>query len=317
MTIKITYPHSNASRDNAMTIAFNKFNNTADPLKRAITQATFDEIVVRKVPYHNARLDEQGKNAAYYAAVHEADKQVQYLHELESECIQIFNLGIRRSINPLYKKSDRAYFALPIETGKLPKLTMEAEIMNFAVVIYEGNILRMAVIGATVMLVATPAQIEAQRVIAQAAIIARGLAKDAMDTADRLLVTMNVDVDLLILQIWKDAEAHFAKQEIETRRNSCRDWGVIYVTYGSGSDITFTVLDFDDHSPINLAEGQVNENGDKGNSNPLGILPLHTTVIGNAHVTFTKAGFYQELVFPLTIVDESNVSYTVYLKKAV
>jgi hypothetical protein len=128
---------------------------------------------------------------------------------------------------------------------------------------------------------------------------------------------MNIDVDLLILQMWNETETFYGKLPISAMRNSSRDWGVIYITYGSGSVINFTILDFDTHLPIELVEGQVNENGDKGNSNPLGILGLHTTVIGNAHVTFTKEGIYQELIFPLTIVDESTVSYTVYLKKVV
>ena len=313
----ITYPRSNAGRDNAMTIGFNRYNSTADPLKRAITSITYDEIDVRKGPYHLARLDEMGKNAAYHLAVIEADKQVNYLHDLESECIQIFNLGIKRSINPLYKKSDRSYFGLPIETGRQPKLTMEAEIMSFALVIYEGNILRMLVPGATVMLVATPTEIHAQMLVAQAAINARNVAKEAMDTADHLLDTMNVDVDLLILKMWKEIEAFYAKEEEATMRNSSRDWGVIYVSYGSGSDITFTVLDFDDHTVLEDVEGQVNENGDKAVSDAAGILPLRTTVVGAATVTFKKNPLYQELEFPLTIVDESTVAYTVYMKKLV
>jgi hypothetical protein len=226
-------------------------------------------------------------------------------------------LGINRSINPLYKASDRRFFNLPLSTGKQPKLTLESEIMDFAPIIFDGDAERMLVPGANPLTVATPAEIEAQRVIAQAAIDARGLAKTAKDTADRLVASMNIDVDLLILQMWNETETFYGKLPISAMRNSSRDWGVIYITYGSGSVINFTILDFDTHLPIELVEGQVNENGDKGNSNPLGILGLHTTVIGNAHVTFTKEGIYQELIFPLTIVDESTVSYTVYLKKVV
>jgi hypothetical protein len=317
MYIRITYPTSNAGRDNAVTIGFNKYAATSDPTKRVYSSATHDMMVAQKVPYHNARLDEMGKNAAYYAAVRNADLQVKYLHQLESECIQIFNFGIVRIISPLYLKTDRSFFGLPIETGKQPKLTTEAEVMNFAVVIFEGDALRMAVPGANPILVATPVEIEAQRVVAQTAIDARGVAKEAMDTADRLLVTLNVDFDLLILQMWKETETFYATQEETAKRNSSRDWGVVYVTYGSGSVITFTLLDFDTHLPIDAANGKVNENGDSNNSNAEGVLPLHTAVIGSAHITFTKPGIYQELVYPLVIVDESNVSYTVYLKKVV
>ena len=246
---------------------------------------------------------------------------VEYVHQLESQFVQVFNFGVKRKINPLFLASDRAYYSLPIGTGILPKLTTEDEIMNFAPVIVDGDAERMAVVGAVAMVFPTAAEIDLARADARTKINAESVAKTAFGNASRALAALNLIVDPLIKQCADSAEAFYSALSDSAKREACTDWGNAYISVGSGSVLTFHVFDFVTHEPVNLIEGQVNQNGDSALADGTGTLILHTTVLGHSLINFLKIDpstgleMYEPYAFDTTIVDKSTVEYTVYVTR--
>ena len=312
---------SDLKRDTTLAKIKDKYTNTTILAERAISVDLFGLVDAQVGPYHTARMLKNSKAAVYYHCVVESRLAVENLHQLESQFVQVFNFGVKRKINPLFLASDRAYYGLPIGTGNQPKLTTEDEIMNFAPVLVEGDAARMAVVGAVAMVFPTAAEIDLARADARIKINAESVAKDAFGTASRALAALNLIVDPLIKQCADAAEAFFSALTDSAKREACTDWGNVYISVGSGSVLKFTVLDFTTHEPVDLMEGQVNQNGDSALSDATGVLILNTTVVGTAAVNFSKIDSstgletYEPYAFDITIVDKSNVQYTVYVKK--
>src|ERR1035437_10162372 len=136
-------PFTDLGRDNAMTIAYEKYNSTLAP-NRVFNVTIYAELNTRKAPYHTARMLRNSTASAYYFAVVEANLAVDYLHQLESQFIQVFNFGVKRLVSPLFAAADRSFYGLDISTGNLPKLTTEAEVMAFGPTIVDGDAARIA-----------------------------------------------------------------------------------------------------------------------------------------------------------------------------
>ncbi|HWY12679.1 MAG TPA: hypothetical protein VN026_15205 [Bacteroidia bacterium] len=313
-------PFTDLGRDNAMTICWEKYNSSTAP-NRVINVTIYAELNSRKVPYHVARMLKNSTASTYYNAVKDAILAVDYLHQLESQFIQVFNFGVKRLVSPLFLAGDRSFYGLDISTGNLPKLTTEAEVMAFGPTIVDGDASRMAVVGAVAMVFPTAGEIDAARIDARNKINAESTAKDAFGSASRALIALNLLVDPLIKQCADSAETFYSRLPAPAMRDACIGWGNVYISVGSGSVIKFTVLDSITHLPVDLMEGQVNKNGDSALSDPTGVLILNTTVVGTAAVNFSKINpstgleMYAPYAFALDIVDKSNVEYTVYVVK--
>lgn len=320
MNEKRVLPFTDASRDTFMTKFWEKYNSTLAP-NRVINVTIYAELNSRKGPYHIALMLRNSTASAYYNAVKDANLAVNYLHQLESQFVQVFNFGVKRLVSPLFLAGDRAFYHLDITTGNQPKLTTEDEIMNFAPIIVEGDASRMSVVGAAAMVFPTAAEIELARLDARTKINAESTARDAFGTASRAVLALNLLVDPLIKQCADSAETFNSRLPAPAMRTACIEWGNVYISVGSGSVLKFHVLDSVTLLPVDLMEGQVNQNGDSALTDASGTLILNTTVLGNSLINFSKIDpstgleMFEPYAFPIDIADKSNLEFTVYVVK--
>ncbi len=213
----------------------------------------------------------------------------------------------------LYKAADRAFYGQPVINGNVPRLDTLTRVKTFLSQIITGDISRVAAGGAAMT---NPSG--ADVALLNSTLLGKIAIANSGDNAyiDQLLVVagLNVTVDKLIAVMMAESDLFYVDTADTTKRTYLKLWGYKYYSIGSGSDITFKVLDSVSLLPINLAEARIDANGDSGISSADGTIQLHTTIVDAAIVNFTAA-LYNDLAFPITIVDKSVTSYTIYLVK--
>jgi hypothetical protein len=236
-----------------------------------------------------------------------------------SQFYRVFNFGIKRLIGPtftttLFKESDRAYYGQPVNKSTVPLLNTIARINTFGKKLINGDLNRTNAGGAA-MVYPTRAEL----ILVNDGLLNRTKISNSNEAAYmvqlKTIKDLNVKVDQLIKVMMAEADLFFILLKTEAaKRVRLKLWGYYYYTIGSGSDITFTVFDSVTLLPIDIVEGRIDANGDKGISDVTGDMQLHTTIINKAFAKFTK-DLYYPLFFPLNISDKSSTHYTIYLVK--
>ncbi len=196
--------------------------------------------------------------------------------------IQVFNLGVRRNV---YTAAQRDWFNLPIGSDALPDLNKAVDVLKWADAVIKGDPKRIAAGGAA-MTNPTAAEVNTAFLAFLAAFNNQSNLKDALDAAEEALEEILPETDKVIKKVWDELETFYNEESDESRRDNCREWGVVYVLIGSDKVMSGTVT-------YNGAPGEglvvkFTKGKNKSTTTANGAYSLNTRMMGNQQVEVIK-----------------------------
>jgi len=150
-------PRTNASRNTFLTAAINK--HIALGVASILTPTTASKLVAQQPAYKLAMAAIGPLKAVYYNSAHDKEAKGVACAMFSSHFIQTFFMGVQRGV---FAVGDLAYYGLD-ESGTVPPMDSEEEILEVAQKIVDGDINRMAVAGAVAMSMPTAAEVKAKK----------------------------------------------------------------------------------------------------------------------------------------------------------
>ena len=231
-----------------------------------------------------------------------------------SQFIQVFNFGILRGKNG-YTNQDRAYYKLDVETGNVPSMTTDAEVLLVAQNIITGEANRIAD-GGTPMLNPNITEIQDDYKGANLSSGTQNTATDAYNTAVSDLTAMNVETDAVIKKVWDEVETVNNELPAATARAACRLYGVIYLLTGSAKAITVTALDSVTSVAIEGVEVSLENGKNSAITDIKGVAEFNTTLMKEQNLLATHL-MYDDYETIITLVENENIAVTILMKKTV
>lgn len=199
-----------------------------------------------------------------------------------SHFIQVFNFGVKRGV---YTAAQRDFFNLPIGSDALPDMAKTADLLLWSGRVVDGDPLRVTAGGAA-MSNPTTAQVDTALTAFTGAFTDQSNLKDALDLAQEALEGILVETDKVIKKVWDELETFYNEEGDESRRDNCREWGVVYITVGSEKTLSGTVT-------YNGAPGtglvvKFKTGKNKSTVSSTGAYSLNTTLMGAQKVQVLK-----------------------------
>jgi hypothetical protein len=172
-----------------------------------------------------------------------------------SHFIQVFDLGVARKKFP---KAARAYYGLPTNSKKLPRLRREDDITHWGGNLVAGDANRIADGGAAM---SNPSIAEVQTVVDdfRTKNLDQSNKKDAYGRAQKEVNKLVAEARKVIRKVWDEVETFYNEHSAPSRRRKAREWGVVY-----SSDVlltfNFVVTDANGHA-IDAAIIELDETG--------------------------------------------------------
>lgn len=154
-----------------------------------------------------------------------------------SHFIQVFNLGVKRGV---YVAAERDFFNLPVGSDALPDMAKASDLLLWSGRVVDGDPLRVTAGGAA-MSNPTTAQVDTTLTAFTNAFTAQSNFKDALDLAQEALEGILIETDKVIKKVWDELETFYNEESVESSRDNCREWGVVYITVGSEKTLSGTV----------------------------------------------------------------------------
>lgn len=226
-------PGTDISRQRALNTAKNK-NDITTPGTGPLTANTETRLNAMNGNYNSALTDRANAKAGQTANTPVKDAAIENLRMYVSHFIQVFNLGVRRSV---YVAAHRSFYQLNVNSEALPNMEDEDDVLLWANRLVTGDAQRILAGGAAM---ANPsiAQVTTVQTATVTIFNAHSLLSEALDTAEEALAALNDDTDSLIKRVWDEVETFFGEEEPSSKRENARRWGVIYVTSGAPATLT-------------------------------------------------------------------------------
>lgn len=142
-----------------------------------------------------------------------------------SHFLQVFNFAIDRGE---IEKEARSFFKLTINTGVIPSLSKETEIIEWAYNIVEGEEKRV-VKGAEFISHPKSSQIKIITVATEKLMNDLQIMEQLFEGHKIELAKQRIEIDLFIKQVWNEIEFQFINEPIEIKRKKAAQYGVVYV----------------------------------------------------------------------------------------
>lgn len=152
------------------------------------------------------------------------EKRQQALWLVSHFVMSVQNAIIRKAFDP----SVRAFYGLPLTSGRVPPLKSEDSIIYWGEQIANGEAARVLAGGVPVTFPSI-AEVSAAVAAFKSANLNQANAKDAFDTAQEAVAAHRDEAKKLVLKIWNEIEAAFDAGDKPSKRRKCREWGVVYV----------------------------------------------------------------------------------------
>ncbi len=196
--------------------------------------------------------------------------------------IQVFNLGIKRGV---YTAAQRDFFNLPVGSDALPDLDKAVDVLKWANAVVNGDANRITAGGAA-MSNPTAAEVQATLTPFHTAFDNQSNFKDALDAAEETLEAILAEADKVIKKVWDELETFYNEESDESRRDNCREWGVVYVLIGSDKVMSGTVTY--NGSPVEGFTVKFTKGKNKSTTTAAGAYSLNTRMMGIQKVDVIK-----------------------------
>lgn len=140
--------------------------------------------------------------------------------------IHVLNFGIKRG---KYKVSDRSFYKLDNNTGRLPKLWKESELVTWGSYLIDGEKNRMG--AATDNKPMLNPSIEELNLVFEPYLKSHTIQEDLKvkySREHRDVIDILEEVDTVIRDIWDEVEFYYRRDTPEDMRREARAWGVVY-----------------------------------------------------------------------------------------
>lgn len=229
-----------------------------------------------------------------------------------SHFIQVFNLAVVRNFFPA---ADRAFYKLDVNTGNVPEMNTDAQIVQVAKDLKKGETDRTAG-GAVAMAMPVIAEVNTAFTNLDGTLMTHSTAVDAYDQAQENLDAQNTEADAVIKKVWDEVETFYNEEEPASQRQNAREWGVVYVLTGSNKTVSGVVTDSVTSAPIEGAEIFFEDGNKKVLSAADGSYSLTTTLM-NAQNIIAEHDLYNQYLQEVTLVENENLTWNISMVKVV
>jgi len=220
-----------------------------------------------------------------------------------SHFFQVFNLGVDRGV---YPATDRGHYQLPVNSDKLPTLTSDDDLLQWANNINVGEANRVAAGGAA-MVNPSAAEVDAKFTALQPLLANLTTAKDTYDSEQEDVAALREEADDIIADIWDEVLFTFRKDDAPSMRRKAREYGVVYrlTPTEEPSPSEFSVqgqVTDTDSNPLAEVQVTVDQTSDSVLTDANGEYLLPFLAPGDYTVTFTRADLAPQTL-PVTVVE--------------
>ncbi len=287
----------------ALGLAVNKRNSiapAANPLTTATNTRLTNMLTQFNTQFNNidvAKLAYTGNTPAKEAARINARLFI-------SHFFQVFNLGVARG---KYAAAQRSAFHLPVEGDSLPDLTRDADLLQWGKRIVDGDAVRTGN-GGLPMVNPDATEVDAAVTAFLSAFTAQSNLKDSLDAQQEALEALWPEAEKVIKKVWDELETFYNEEDDDSRRENCREWGMVYITEGSNKTLSGTVT-------YNGAPGagltvRFKKGRNKSTTTATGAYSLTTTLMGNQEVVIERIDenniVLQQWEFTVPLAEDEN-----------
>ena len=142
-----------------------------------------------------------------------------------SHFLQVFNFAIDRGD---IDKECRIFFKLTTNTGVIPPLSKEADIVEWACHIVAGEQKRIMT-GAKMISHPNYTKIQNIAIATEKVITDLKIVDDLFSDYQEEITKQRIKIDIFIKQVWNEIEFQFVNEPIEIKRKKAARYGVVYI----------------------------------------------------------------------------------------
>lgn len=273
MSISRRLPNSNPTRQLALNNARDK--HASLPGNDVLKTSTATALTSAATAYNAAMQNVANARALLNAKTPVKDEAVQQCRQFCSHFIQVFNLGVARS---KYQAGHRAFYHLEVSSDAVPALNAEGDVKLWGHYVVDGDAARVTA-GGLAMANPDATEVAAKLSTMETQLTEHSNMTDALDTATEAIEALNTNADILIKKVWDEVESVYNSETPESKRDNCREWGVVYVTDGAPAALSGLVKDSTGAAVPN-ASVLIKETGSETTTNTEGRYTLSTSVTG-------------------------------------
>ena len=210
--------------DNARLTAVVKLNSMLSKDKSELERFKMDVISFQRK--YEELINQRDKYKAEKSLLNKQKKELlSRLKIYVSHFFQVFNFAIdRREIN----KEARTYFKLRTNTGVIPSLSKESEVIDWAYNIIVGENKRIKEGGEAI---SHPKVSKIRRIAEETECVINEISilNKHYDDYKVVVNSQRTEIDLFIKQMWNEIEFQFRDNPIEIKRKKATQYGVVYV----------------------------------------------------------------------------------------
>ena len=295
---------SNISRQKASNTLVKKNNSIVAPAKSALTADTIERLNTDDADYNTAIAAVTTAKAARNAAKNLAETKRKLLRDNISGLESSLNNNIRLNTMPV---DARAYYGFSTGNKKSPSVNTDTKLAFWGKKIIEGDAARVAAGGAAM---AGPTIIQFTTVFNSynTAITGFSTAKTNVQKAANAVNLLNKEMDGMLLRATNEVETTFSELEAPAMRAASREWGVRYVSVGSPSVISGTIIDKTTGLPLTGVKVHFGGGKIKTFTDLHGKFSLNTNLFGDLELIADLLD-YTEIIKAVTM--ENGVNMTV------
>ena len=208
----------------------------------------------------------------------------------------------------LYPASVRAFFNLDVNSDAVPAMDSEAKVKLWGERFSSGETAMIAA-GHAAMPYPSEPDVKAKVDDYKAKLIAQSTLMDATDAAQEAVEAQNEEADKVIKKVWDEVETFHNEETPESMRSNARQWGVVYITLGEITNVTFLAVRSDTAAAIQDAEFKILSTGNVYVADDADSVTIETRLVGDENVRATHP-LYQPLQQPITIVEGQAMTVT-------
>jgi hypothetical protein len=192
-----------------------------------------------------------------------------------------------------YPASVRQFFLIDVSDNAVPEMNSEEKVETWGKRVTTGETAMIAA-GFTAVALPTAANVKLKVDDFMTKRIDQSNLMDATDLAEGAVQALNVEADKVIRKVWDEVETYYNEDGVENMRNNAAEWGVIYITVGEITQVTFSAIHFTTSAPEQDVKFKIESTGKVYESHNADSVTAETRIVGETIVIAEKPGFIIE-----------------------